>query len=298
MSATAARSEVSPPQRAAGELLRVAFAGPRVWLEGCAPPAAGAGIEPRSFAAQERLAERVAEFRPHALVVFDPPAMPLDALRSLEVPSLGVLVGGLPEGFGRAGARALDRLVSFDPALTGKRVGGAKVWRAIPPPVADSLYREAHTRHGAPRAMAVGRSTEHRERMLMPAKHHHDVLQVIHGVSGESLSELLGEYDIGIYVAPDAGGGFGHQVCMHLAAGQLLLSEELRPAHGLERNIDYLQVDSPHGLVWVLERLARFPEMHRRITVRGRLKAEQFRASRLFARLIHDLRLDMAAFGR
>jgi hypothetical protein len=32
--------------------------------------------------------------------------------------------------------------------------------------------------------------------------------------------------------------------------------------------------------------------------VRGRLKAEQFRASRLFARLIHDLHLDVAAFGR
>jgi hypothetical protein len=84
---------------------------------------------------------------------------------------------------------------------------------------------------------------------------------------------------------------------MHLASGQLLLAEALRPEHGLERNIDYLQVESPDGLKWVLDRLRRFPEMHQRIRVRGRLKAEQYRASRLFARLTHDLLADLTAFG-
>jgi hypothetical protein len=47
----------------------------------------------------------------------------------------------------------------------------------------------------------------------------------------------------------------------------------------------------------VLDRLGRFPEMHARVRVRGRLKAEQYRASRLFGRLMHDLRRDVAAFG-
>jgi hypothetical protein len=133
--------------------------------------------------------------------------------------------------------------------------------------------------------------------MLMPAKHHHDLLQVLHGASGEPLEELLREYDTGIYVAPESHGGFGHQVGMHLAAGHLLLSEHLAPAHGLERNIDYLQVESPDGLVWVLDRLRRFPEMHHSIRVRGHLKAQQYRASRIFVRLVHDLLLDVGAFG-
>ncbi len=84
---------------------------------------------------------------------------------------------------------------------------------------------------------------------------------------------------------------------MHLAAGQLLLSELLPYRHGLERGIDYLQVDSPNGLVWTLERLSRFPEMYQRVRVRGRLKAEQFRASRIFARAVHDLLADVRAFG-
>jgi hypothetical protein len=37
--------------------------------------------------------------------------------------------------------------------------------------------------------------------------------------------------------------------------------------------------------------------MHQRIRVRGRLKAEQYRSSRLFARVVHDLLADVSAFG-
>jgi hypothetical protein len=65
----------------------------------------------------------------------------------------------------------------------------------------------------------------------------------------------------------------------------------------LERDIDYLHVDSPEGLAWTLDRLGRFPEMYQRIRVRGRLKAEQYRASRLFRRIAHDLLADVNAFG-
>ncbi|HYM45716.1 MAG TPA: hypothetical protein VES65_06090 [Solirubrobacteraceae bacterium] len=245
----------------------------------------------------ERTLAAVDAFRPHVSVIFDPPSVPVEALRALPSVTLGVLVAGVPEGPAARAVDRLDRLVSFDPALTGKRAGADEIWRAVPPPVSDALYGEVRLLRHAPRAISIGRSSAHRETMLMPVKHHHDLLQVIHGVSGEPLGELLREYDVGVYVAPEPGGGFGHQVGVHLAAGHLLLSEDLRPAHGLERNIDYLQVESPDGLVWVLDRLGRFPEMHHRIRVRGRLKAEQYRASRLFARLTHDLLADVAAFG-
>jgi hypothetical protein len=65
----------------------------------------------------------------------------------------------------------------------------------------------------------------------------------------------------------------------------------------LERDIDYLNFDSPEELVWAMDRLARFPEMHERVRVRGRMKAEGYRASWVFGRLLHDLELDVAAFG-
>jgi hypothetical protein len=133
--------------------------------------------------------------------------------------------------------------------------------------------------------------------MLAAAKHQHDLLHVIHGVSGEPLAELLREYDVGVHIAAAKGARSGPQVGIHLAAGQLLVTDALAQSHGLERNIDYLQVNDGGELVTLLDRLARFPEMHQRIRVRGRLKAEQYRSSRLFVRIAHDLIRDVAAFG-
>jgi hypothetical protein len=230
--------------------------------------------------------------------VFDPRALAEQAASDLPGVTLGVLPAELDGEEGLGAAAALDRLVSFSPALTGRRVGDATVWRAIPVPVSDALFADVRPARHAPRAMSIGRSTAHREAMLLPAKHRCDLLHVVHGLSGAELAELLGEYDVGVYVSAQHEGGFGWQVGAHLAAGQLLIADRLVPAHGLEPNIDYLHVDSPEELAWVLERLARFPQMHDGIRVRGRLKVESYRASRLFARVAHDLLADVSAFGR
>lgn len=284
------------------DVLRVGFLGAATWLDGCAPTALAGRMTPRRFdvapdgAGAEHVRDAIERFRPAVAVVFDPPSLPPDLLAGLAGLTLGVLVDRPASAAGSA-LSALDRVVSFDPSLTGERVGRSVLWRAIPPPVSDALYAQPRERRRAPRAMSIGRSSEHRERMLMPAKHHHDLLQVIQGVTGAALRELLAECDVGVYVARDPGGRYAHQVGVHLAAGQLLLSEELTPAHGLERNIDYLTIESPDGLVWALERLARFPEMYRAIRVRGHLKSHQYRASRVFSRLLHDLQADVGAFG-
>jgi hypothetical protein len=236
-------------------------------------------------------------FAPDISVVFDPASLPPEARDALPGLTLGVLVASPPreDDAGRAGV--LDRLICFDPALTGATVSGTTVWRAVPPPVSDRLFAEVRPPSRAPRTMTVGHSTDHREAMLMPAKHRHDLLQVPDGVGGAALAELFGEYDVGVYVPPDPGGGFGWQVGAHLAAGHLLLSEPISPEHGLERDIDYWEFGSAGALVWALERLSRFPEMYQRTRVRGHLKAEQYRASRIFARIIHDLVADVTAFG-
>jgi hypothetical protein len=308
----AASSSSAPPWPATAR--RVAFVGAPAWLEICAPDAPAHGLEPARFPLDDaqdiaRPLDALRAFAPAATVVFDPCALGADALGALAGPAahgltLGVLVDGLPPdaelipggALDRVGK--LDRLVTFDPGLTGERLGERAIWRAIPPPVSDALFGDVHPLHRAPRAMTVGRSTEHRETMLMPTKHDHDLLQVLHGVGGAELIELLREYDVGVYVPREPGRGFGHQAAMHLAAGHLLLAAAFQPTHGLERDIDYLQVESPDGLVWVLDRMDRFPEMYQRIRVRGRLKSELFRASRLFARIVHDLTADVAAFGR
>lgn len=302
-------TEVVPPvpavrARSGTGVIRIAFLGPDAWLAAACPPARTGRLSATLVALDrvrtpEAAVAQLAEGRPDVTVVLDPLRLPADALSALPGVTLGVLTGQPPDDSrARAALDRLDRVASFRPALTGIELGTKRAWRAFPPPVADLLFAPPRPLHRRPRAMTVGRSTEHREAMLLPAKHHYDLLQVIHGVTGDALVGLLADYDVGVYVAPEPGGGFGPQVGMHLAAGHLLLAETLAPAHGLERNLDYLHFDSSGDLVWVLERMARFPEMHQRIRIRGHFKAEQYRASRLWARIAHDLLVDVAAFGR
>jgi hypothetical protein len=294
--------------RGAGPL-HVVLAGPPGLLDVMSPGVPVAGLEIHPLPLSQGAAAPAAHApgglagdpRVGATLVLDPAALAPAALRSLPGVTLGLLTDGLPAGASAealAALSGLDRIASFDPALTGEPIGDAQVWRAIPPPVSDLLFAEVRPLHGAPRVMSLGRSTPHREAMLLPSKHHHDLLQLVSGVHGPALRRLMREYDAGVYVPRRAEGGFGQQACMHLAAGQLLLAGPLAPAHGLERDIDYLQFGSGEELVWMLERVRRFPEMHDRVRVRGRMKAEQFRASRVLPRILHDLLADVSAFGR
>ena len=274
-------------------------------MDTSAPPDLTADYAARSLpvvsgADPERLLHAVARIAPSVTVVFDPTCLPAETLRRLPGATLGILVGDLPrepDPTLRAAADALDRVLSFRPRLTGRAVGSTRLWRAVPPPVSDLMFGTVQPLHGRPRVMTVGRATPYREQLLLGAMHHHDLLQVVHGVGGEALTELLSDCDVGVYVPPERKSAVGAQVSLHLAAGQLLLAHELDPEHGLERGLDYLDFGSAAELVWMLDRLDRFPEMYQRIRVRGRMKAEAFRASRLFARLAHDLLLDVAAFG-
>jgi hypothetical protein len=281
---------------------RLAVLGPPSWLATSSPASDGRTLACRPFEVMEggdvaRTLSAVRAFAPDVTVVLDPACLPAAALRTLPGTTLGVIVGG-PERAGLAeAADALDRVLSFRPELTATALGSGRVWRAIPPPIADGMFAAVRPPHGRPRTMAIGRATEYREHVLLPAKHHHDVLQLISGVDGPRLAELMGEYDVGVYVPPAYGGGFGAQAGLHLAAGQLLLAHQLEPAHGLERGIDYLPFESREDLVWMLDRLGRFPEMYQRVRIRGRMKADGFRASRVFARVLHDLAADVAAFG-
>jgi hypothetical protein len=306
MSRPAVRSAPLSPLRRSGESLRVAFLGPPAWLDVCLPADGQDSSLRVAFAAGEgdptRTLVELAEFCPDVSVILDPISLDPRLLAGIPGVTLAILVGRLPEPESEpertAALQTLDRVATFVPALTGERIGEGYVWRAFPVPVADRFFADVRPVGHPPRAMSIGRSTSYRETMLMPVKHHHDLLQVIHGVNGDLLSELLGSYDVGVYVSPEARSGFGLQVALHLAAGQLLFCTPLYPAHGLERDIDYLQFDSAEGLVWSLQRLGRFPEMYQRVRVRGRMKAEQYRASSLFARIIEDLLADVRVFGR
>ena len=61
------------------------------------------------------------------------------------------------------------------------------------------------------------------------------------------------DHDVAINVHNEPYPSFENRVCLHLAAGHLVLSEPLSPTHGLEPGIDYVEFHRP-------QQLARCPE--------------------------------------
>ena len=300
--------------------LRVAFVGQEAYFSSCALDRPAGGVIPtfvdhRAGADPAPLLSALHQLAPDVMVVFRPEIIPPGALASLDALTLGFTTEPLPRDVGaalphpdlvtRLGELAgadptqFDRVVAFDPlsAPAAAQVG-IDVWRSLPLPVADRVYGTAPV-HAAPRPRIafIGYSTAHRERFLVDAKHHHDVLHVASGLFGDRLLEQFGRTDVAINLHGEPYPTFENRVCLHLAAGHLVLSEPLSPTHGLEPGIDFLEFTTPEGLLRLVDGIHARPDVFRAVRLRGRRKAEQFRASRVWPRLLADLRADVEAFG-
>jgi hypothetical protein len=298
----------------AAEPLRTAFVGQSTFFEACALGAPAGRLAPRFFEFRgggdiDSLLAGLRAFRPHVVIVFRPEIIPAGAFADVGAARLGWLTEPIPRAAGGAHpdqARRLaelrtvdpgnfDRIVAFDPLIAETAGEVLPVWRSAPLPVNDRYYRPVGDPLARPRVLFVGRSTEHRERMLTPIKHEFDVLHLAFGVHAERLEQVLVEHNVGVNIHNEPYPSFENRVSLHLAAGHLVISEPLSPTHGLEPDIDFLQVTRPHQLLHVIERAHRFPGIYHRVRVRGRHKAEAFRASRMYPRLVADLLADLAA---
>ena len=293
----------------------MAFVGQRTFFEACSLEEPASGLIPRFYEFRAgsdgpALVASLREFMPHVAVVFRPEVVPPGLLAEVPALTLGFLSEPLPRAeqahadlkrrlneLRAADAANFDRVVSFDPLVAETAREILPVWRSLPLPVADSFFAPVAPMGHPPRALFVGRSTPHREWLLAPAKLEHDPLHVAFGMSGRELVGLLRRYDVAINLHNENYPSFENRVSTHLAAGHLVLSEALDPLHGLEPGLDYLQVDGPADLRRALTAVTRFPRVHHRVRVRGRRKAEQFRASRVYPRLIADLIADVDVFG-
>jgi hypothetical protein len=300
----------------AGSPWRVAFVGQETYFRVCSQTRPSRAITPlyvdyRSGADPELMLDTVRRFRAHAVVVFRPETVPPGLFAGLDALTLGWSTEPLPRGARgvhpdlawRLSELALvdranfDRVVTFDPLSAAAAEPHAPVWRSLPLPVDDVVYAPARPLAQPPKVVFVGYSTAHRERWLVDAKHRFDVVHAAHGVHGDRLLDLFARADVAINLHGEPYPTFENRVALHLAAGHLLLSEPLSPDHGLEPGIDYVEVRSPKQLEWTIAGLHSHPRALSPIQVRGRLKAEQFRASRVYARLVADLAADVAAFG-
>lgn len=298
-------------------MTRVAFVGQRTYFEATALSAPAGGLEPsfvdhRGGADPGAMLARLAELAPDVVVVFRPEILPAGALDGVPALTLGFNTEPLPRGDGAAAhpdqlwrlselaqtdTAQFDRIITFDPLSAAAAPPGLDVWRSVPLPVDDRLFAPVRPAADPPLVGFIGYSTDHREAWLVDAKHHFDVLHVAHGIAGEALRGLFGRLDVALNLHGHPYPSFENRVCLHLAAGHLVISEPLSPTHGLEPGIDFLEVRSPHQLLLAVQRLREGRTTYDAVRRRGRRKAEVFRASRVWPRLLADLTRDVAAFG-
>jgi hypothetical protein len=305
--------------------VKACFVGQREYFEQCSLLTPAGGVEPffvdhRGGADPAPVRVALEEIRPDVVLVFRPETLPAGFLRGVDALTLGFNTEPIPRDasgevhpeqafrlseLAQTDASQFDRIITFDPmgARTAE-CAGIPVWRSVPLPVADHLYAQSlRAPAHPPRVAFVGYSTDHREQWLTPIKHEFDVLHVVTGLriaaglNGSTTRELWGSLDVGINLHVGPFPSFENRVCLHLAAGHLVVSEPLDPSHGLEPGIDFVQVRSPATLKQVVGAIRTDPDAFRSIRIRGHAKSESFRASGVFPRLFADFVADVSAFG-
>ena len=307
-----------PMRPRTGAPLRLAFVGQQTYFEACALHERSARViteyvDFREGADAVAMRAALDRFAPHAVVVFRPEIVPAHAFDGLRAITIGFLTEPIPRTLAgkrahpdlrrrrhdllKADAGNFDRLVAFDPMIIAAADALAPVWRALPIPVADRFYADVAPIEGRPRICFVGRSTPHREAFLLNPKHELDVLHVAFGLSGAELDALMAAQHVAVNIHNEPYPSFENRVCLHLAAGHLVVSETLSPTHGLEPGIDYVEFRRPDELLSVLRTVTGHPAAYHRVRVRGRRKAEAYRASHVWPRLVEDAFADVGAFG-
>jgi hypothetical protein len=240
--------------------IRVAFAGdPQLALE-CAP--AAPGIDTVDLAGPSP---------PDVVLALAPEPGAVEALADSPAPVLVWLTGGGSVH----GLRPQDRVISTDRRPRG-------VWRTLPLPVGDARFAAATGTAAAGRALWLTEDGPRRREYLEHFEH------------SVALVEPPEDAAVAINLRDDGDHGrLTSRAAAALAAGRLLVSETLEPSFGLEPGLDYLEGRELDDIFVTVENAARTPEAFRRVRIRGRRKAEWFRASRVIRKLVEDLELEL-----
>jgi len=297
--------------------MRLAFVGQATYFHYCALEQPAGDVEPRFFDFRAGLdpaplSASLRDWDPDVIVVFRPEIIPAGTFEGLRAVTAGFLTEPLPRPGGiqhpdlerrladleRVHAPSFDRIISFDPLIVPTVERLMPVWRTMPIPVADPYFAPVAPPRRRHRVLFTGRSTEHRESILASSKHVFELAHLAHGVTDERLIEFLADSDAGVNLHNEDYPTFENRVCVYLAAGLLLLSEPLSPEHGLVPGSDFIELANGDELYSALAAFHEDPEAFRPLRESGRRKAEQYRASNVYPRLVRDLLRDVQVFGR
>lgn len=300
--------------------LRLAFVGRRVEHACWSLSTPTGGVEPLFVETRDGdVLAQLRELRPDIVVAFRPDRLPRGLMREVDATTVACVERTIRLKWGDAqdpwtpgddlqyaieSSGGLGDLVAFDVAeydrvitadpLLARAAPELDVWSSPPLPVDDALYLPPRKPSRNPKALFLGDSDARREEYLMEQKHFYDLTHYAFGLAGERLVEVLERTNTGVVLQQAPIPSFPPQVALHLAAGHLVVSEPLVPRRGLEPWLDHVVVEAPDQLRRVLEWLKLRPTTFEHVRIRGRVRAEEFRASRIWPRLVRDLQADLA----
>jgi hypothetical protein len=182
--------------------------------------------------------------------------------------------------------RWLDRPAAPDDNLSRYVIApaGERLWRRAPWPAADGLFELSPAPAAA--ALLVGA-----ERGLYAAIAERAAERGVPLTQADRLDAAALAGAGCVVMAESPGGALPARAFAVLAAGRLLITPRLETTFGLEDGLDHLEFATPDEAVDAVRAFGAAPETFGRVAVWGRLKAEQQRASVVYARLAEDLRL-------
>jgi hypothetical protein len=249
---------------------RVAIVGTPELLAECAPDRPARGIEPLlvSTSDLEVLERSLSDLAPEVVVALASRDVELEPLSVLQVPTI---LWFTSPGITITAADGPNR------RLVGDAPG---VWRWPPLPVADRCFVSRDPPFG--RAAWISPDGPRRREYLAHLSHSVEVLR-----EGDDAAVAMNLHE-------EDAPAFEPRAARALAGGRLLVSETLQPSRGLEPGVDYLEARDLHDLFMLVENAVERPEAFERVRRAGRRKAECFRASLVFSRLVNDLQLELS----
>ena len=169
----------------------------------------------------------------------------------------------------------------------------------MPLPVDDRLYRPVRPARRKPRVIFIGYSTMHREQHLLRAKHEFDIGHYAHGLMGDDAARGARRRRRRHQPPRRPASRCRSRTaccCTSPPGTSSSPSRSSRPS-AWSRASTSSSSSGRDELSLRLHQIHYQPDAYERVRIRGRDKAEQFRASRVWPRGHRDLFADLAAFG-